>query len=130
MGVVLPFSACLRVRPVDGSGVGVSVGRCCGRWGRTQHREGEETRWQVEVRAEQFSTVGVEVRRGLGGRGRGRSASIDYSRQGNSNTPQAWNIPTILHSSLVFVCPNRRHLLSVTFDISILQGNTLTRCYK
>lgn len=67
MGVVLPFSACLRVRPVDGSGEGVDGGGCCGRWGRTRHREGEEMRWQVEVRAEQFSTVGVEVRRGLGG---------------------------------------------------------------
>lgn len=31
----------------------------------TQHSEGGE-RWQVEVRAEQFSTVGVEVRRGVG----------------------------------------------------------------
>lgn len=35
-------------------------------WGWTQHSEGGKRRWQVEVRAEQFSTVGVEVRRGKG----------------------------------------------------------------
>lgn len=35
----------------------------------TQHSEGMgKQRWQVEVRAEQFSTVGVEMQRGTGSR--------------------------------------------------------------
>lgn len=61
--------------PVCGSGLRVGgQGRWCGRCvcgGRvgTQHSEGMgKQRWQVEVRAEQFSTVGVEVQRGTGSR--------------------------------------------------------------
>lgn len=51
-------------------GRGGGVGGVCvcggGRVG-TQHSEGMgKQRWQVEVRAEQFSTVGVEVQRGTG----------------------------------------------------------------
>lgn len=63
--------ACLWVRP-EGGWAGAVVWEVCvwsgGRVG-TQHSEGMgKQRWQVEVRAEQFSTVGVEVQRGTGSR--------------------------------------------------------------
>lgn len=58
----------------------------------------------MEVRAEQFSTGGVEVRMGLGVEGGTRVR--DYGCQGNSNLPQAWTLPTILPDFLVSVIPN------------------------
>ena len=54
----------------------------------TQHSEEGKRRWQVEVIAEQFSAVGVEVRRealGVEG-GAGARAGITVVK-GNSNLP-------------------------------------------
>lgn len=79
------LSACLLV-PVCESGLWVSwvgggdaEGGACVGGGGTQHSEGGrgERTWQVEVRAEQFSTVGVEMQRGYGGQGWGRSVKGD-----------------------------------------------------
>lgn len=86
----------------------------------------------MEVKAEQFSTVGVEVRRDLGGRGWGRSARGDYGCQGNSNLPQAWTLPTTLHGFLVLSFSNRKNLSNVAavFLLGRELNLALTRCYR
>lgn len=76
--VLLPvFVPCLWVRPGSGGGSVVGRGECVGHFG------GEDSEWgrggQVEVRAEQFSTVGVEVRRG-GACGRGQRVGTGMVR--------------------------------------------------
>lgn len=56
------LSLCLSVGPARGCGWGGGgVGG-----GRGLSTVRGKRRWQVEVRAEQFSTVGVEVQRGIG----------------------------------------------------------------
>lgn len=76
----------------------------------TQHSEKGKRRWQVEVRAEQFSTVGVEVRREALGVEGGAEARVGITvvKETVILPPQAWTVPTILHGSLLSISPNRR----------------------
>ena len=84
--------------PACGSGPWVGAGggvwevsvRCGLSTVRVWVRGGDERRWQVEVRAEQFSRVGVEVRRGMGGRLR---AGPEHERRGGIRSCQGNNPP-------------------------------------
>lgn len=66
-------------------------------------------RWQVEVKAEQFSAVGVEVCRGMGGRGWGQTGIMVVKVTVNCSRPG----PTTLQDSLAFVIPSMKSLSGV-----------------
>lgn len=95
--------------PVCGSGLKVGgQGRWCGRcvcgvgagWGLSTVRGwgSRGGRWK----SEQNNLAQWELRcRGARGRGWGRCESGDHCCQGNSNLPQAWTVPTILHGPSV-----------------------------
>lgn len=115
----LPLPLCLSAGPAGGWGGGGGGGgggvggggEEVGGWGAgTQHSEKGKRRWQVEVRAEQFSTVGVEVRREALGVEGGAEARVGITvvKETVILPPQAWTVPTILHGSLLSISPNRR----------------------
>lgn len=66
-------------------------------------------RWQVEVKAEQFSAVGVEVCRGMGGQGWGQTGIMVVKVTVNYSGPG----PTTLQDSLAFVILSMKSLSGV-----------------
>lgn len=84
-------------------------------------------RWQVEVRAEQFSTVGVEVRRGMGVEGgAGVQAGITVVKE-TVICPRPGQYPQS-STALLSVNPNKKKIFQVLLSREI--SVALTRCNK
>lgn len=77
-------------------------------WGR---RDWGYRRWQLEVRAEQFSTVGVEGQRGLGIEGGTIIKVIVFCPR-----PGPWPLSSVIFLSVI---PNKKHLLRGVLSVRL-----------